>query len=425
MTTPTALPPHDVTDLGLVEEGVRRIEWAEREMPVLRLIRDRFTAERPLAGMRIGACLHVTTETANLMRTLQAGGAEVALAASNPLSTKDDVAAALVVRYGMSVYARRGEDRDTYYAHLDAVADTHPHLTQDDGCDLVSLLHSKRPEQLSEILAGTEETTTGVIRLRAMAADGALRFPVVAVNEALTKHLFDNRYGTGQSTVDGIVRATNLLLAGRNVVVAGYGWVGKGIAMRFRGMGAQVAVVEVDPIKALEARMDGLLVLTHSESAPWGEIFVTATGNVNVFRREHFVAMRDGAVLANSGHFDAELDLKALHALAEGHVKEVRENVLEFDFGPKRVRLIAEGRLVNLGAAEGHPAAVMDMSFANQALAAEYVALHHAELEPRVYAVPDAIDREVARLKLAAFGIELEPLTEEQVRYMADWHSGT
>jgi len=423
--TSSALPPHDVADLGLADEGVRRIEWAEREMPVLRLIRDRFAAERPLAGMRIGACLHVTTETANLMRTLQAGGAEVALAASNPLSTKDDVAAALVVRYGMSVYARRGEDRDTYYAHLDAVADTHPHLTQDDGCDLVSLLHSKRPEQLSEILAGTEETTTGVIRLRAMAADGALRFPVVAVNEALTKHLFDNRYGTGQSTVDGIVRATNLLLAGRNVVVAGYGWVGKGIAMRFRGMGAQVAVVEVDPIKALEARMDGLLVLTHSESAPWGEIFVTATGNVNVFRREHFVAMRDGAVLANSGHFDAELDLKALHALAEGHVKEVRENVLEFDFGPKRVRLIAEGRLVNLGAAEGHPAAVMDMSFANQALAAEYVALHHAELEPRVYAVPDAIDREVARLKLAAFGIELEPLTEEQVRYMADWHSGT
>ena len=423
--TSSVLPPHDVADLGLADEGVRRIEWAEREMPVLRLIRDRFTAERPLAGMRIGACLHVTTETANLMRTLQAGGAEVALAASNPLSTKDDVAAALVVRFGMSVYARRGEDRDTYYAHLDAVADTHPHLTQDDGCDLVSLLHSKRPEQLSEILAGTEETTTGVIRLRAMAADGALRFPVVAVNEALTKHLFDNRYGTGQSTVDGIVRATNLLLAGRNVVVAGYGWVGKGIAMRFRGMGAQVAVVEVDPIKALEARMDGLLVLTHSESAPWGEIFVTATGNVNVFRREHFVAMRDGAVLANSGHFDAELDLKALHALAEGHVKEVRENVLEFDFGPKRVRLIAEGRLVNLGAAEGHPAAVMDMSFANQALAAEYVALHHAELEPRVYAVPDAIDREVARLKLAAFGIELEPLTEEQVRYMADWHSGT
>ncbi len=423
--SPSTLPPHDVADLGLADEGVRRIEWAEREMPVLRLIRDRFAAERPLAGMRIGACLHVTTETANLMRTLQAGGAEVALAASNPLSTKDDVAAALVVRYGMSVYARRGEDRETYYAHLDAVADTHPHLTQDDGCDLVSLLHSKRPEQLPEILAGTEETTTGVIRLRAMAADGALRFPVVAVNEALTKHLFDNRYGTGQSTVDGIVRATNLLLAGRNVVIAGYGWVGKGIAMRFRGMGAQVAVVEVDPIKALEARMDGLLVMTHTESAPWGEIFVTATGNVNVFRREHFVAMRDGAVLANSGHFDAELDLKALHALAEGHVKEVRENVLEYDFGPKRIRLIAEGRLVNLGAAEGHPAAVMDMSFANQALAAEYVALHHAELEPRVYAVPDAIDREVARLKLASFGIELEPLTDEQVRYAADWQSGT
>jgi adenosylhomocysteinase len=422
---PASYPPHDVSDLGLADEGVRRIEWAEREMPVLRLIRDRFTAERPLAGLRIGACLHVTTETANLMRTLQAGGAEIALAASNPLSTKDDVAAALVARYGMSVYARRGEDRDTYYAHLDAVADTHPQLTQDDGCDLVSLLHSKRPDQLPEILAGTEETTTGVVRLRAMAADGALRFPVVAVNEAQTKHLFDNRYGTGQSTVDGIIRATNLLLAGRNVVVAGYGWVGKGISMRFRGMGAQVAVVEIDPIRALEARMDGFLVMTHTESAPWGEIFVTATGNVNVFRREHFLAMRDGAVLANSGHFDAELDLKALRALAEGHVREVRENVLEYDFGPRKLRLVAEGRLVNLGAAEGHPAAVMDMSFANQALAAEYVALHHAELEPRVYAVPDAIDREVARLKLAALGIELEPLTEEQVRYMADWQSGT
>ena len=417
--------PHDVTDLALAAEGGRRIDWAEREMPVLRLIRERFEAERPLDGVRIAACLHVTTETANLVRALQAGGAHVAVAASNPLSTKDDVAAALVVRHGVSVFARRGEDRTTYYAHLNAVADTIPHMTMDDGCDLVSLLHDTRPGQVPEVWAGTEETTTGVIRLRAMAADGALRYPVVAVNEADTKHLFDNRYGTGQSTVDGVLRATNLLLAGRNVVVAGYGWVGKGIAMRLKGMGAQVAVVEVDPIRALEARMDGFLVMTHTESAPWGEIFITATGNVNVFRREHFVAMRDGAILANSGHFDAELDLKALHALAEGHVSEVRENVAEFDLGPKKIRLLADGRLVNLGAAEGHPAAVMDMSFANQALAAEWVARHHAELEPRVYAVPEAIDREVARLKLAALGIELEPLTEEQVAYMSSWRSGT
>jgi adenosylhomocysteinase len=323
------------------------------------------------------------------------------------------------------VFARRGEDRQTYYAHLNAVADTIPHMTMDDGCDLVSLLHDTRPGQVPEVWAGTEETTTGVIRLRAMAADGALRYPVVAVNEADTKHLFDNRYGTGQSTVDGILRATNLLLAGRNVVVAGYGWVGKGIAMRLKGMGAQVAVVEVDPIRALEARMDGFLVMTHTESAPWGEIFITATGNVNVFRREHFVAMRDGAILANSGHFDAEIDLRSLHALAEGHVTEVRENVAEFDLGPKRIRLLADGRLVNLGAAEGHPAAVMDMSFANQALAAEYVARHHAELEPRVYAVPEAIDQEVARLKLAALGIELEALTEEQIAYMHSWRAGT
>ena len=424
MTTRT-LPPHDVTDLGLAAEGVRRIEWAEREMPVLRLIRERFARERPLAGIRIGACLHVTTETANLMRTLQAGGAEVVLAASNPLSTKDDVAAALVAEYGIAVHARRGEDRDTYYAHLNAVADGHPQLTMDDGCDLVSLLHSERPAQLGEVLAGTEETTTGVIRLKAMAADGALRFPVVAVNEALTKHLFDNRYGTGQSTVDGILRATNLLLAGRNVVVAGYGWVGRGIASRMHGMGSHVAVVEVDPVRALEALMDGYAVMTAAEAAPWGELFVTATGNINVFRREHFAAMRDGAVMANSGHFDAELDLPALREMAEGHVREVRDNVQEFDLGGKRVHLVAEGRLVNLGAAEGHPAAVMDMSFANQALSAEYAVAHHAELEPRVYVVPEAIDAEVARLKLAAMGITLDPMTPEQIAYVASWQHGT
>jgi len=425
VSAPLGLPPHDVVDVGLADEGVRRIEWSEREMPVLRLIRQRFAAERPLAGLRIGACLHVTTETANLMRTLQAGGASVSLCASNPLSTKDDVGAALVARYGISTFARRGEDRDTYYRHLNAVADTHPQITMDDGCDLVSLLHSDRPDQVGEVLAGTEETTTGVIRLRAMAADGALAFPVVAVNEALTKHLFDNRYGTGQSTVDGILRAANILLAGRKVVIAGYGWVGRGIASRMSGMGAHVAIIEVDPVRALEALMDGFQVMTVGEAAPWGELFVTATGNVNVFRREHFAAMRDGAIMANSGHFDAELDLAALREMAEGHVREVRENVQEFDIGGKKLNLLAEGRLVNLGAAEGHPAAVMDMSFANQALSAEYVAAHHEELENQVYVVPEAIDAEVARLKLAALGITLDPMTVEQAEYVASWRHGT
>jgi adenosylhomocysteinase len=420
-----AAPGHDISDPGLAAEGVRRIEWAEREMPVLRLIRERFERERPLDGLRIGACLHVTTETANLMRTLKAAGAQVVLAASNPLSTKDDVAAALVSEYGIPVFARRGENRDTYYAHLNSVADTRPQITMDDGCDLVSLLHSDRTEALGDVLAGTEETTTGVIRLKAMAADGALRFPVVAVNEALTKHLFDNRYGTGQSTVDGIVRATNLLIAGRNVVIAGYGWVGKGIASRMHGHGAHVTIIEVDPVRALEALMDGFQVMTAGQAAAWGDLFVTATGNVNVFRREHFAAMKDGAVMANSGHFDAELDLKALREMAEGHVREVRDNVQEFDIGGKRLHLIAEGRLVNLGAAEGHPAAVMDMSFANQALSAEYVAQHHGELENRVYVVPEAIDAEVARLKLAAMGIELDAMTPEQLKYVSSWQQGT
>ena len=420
-----SLPAHDVTDLGLAAEGIRRIEWAEREMPVLRLIRERFERELPLAGLRVGACLHVTTETANLMRTLKAGGATVVLAASNPLSTKDDVAAALVTEFGISCFARRGEDRDTYYAHLNAVADTHPQITMDDGCDLVSLLHAERPDQVNEVLAGTEETTTGVIRLKAMAADGALRFPVVAVNEAQTKHLFDNRYGTGQSTVDGILRASNILLAGRNVVIAGYGWVGRGIASRMNGMGAHVAVIEVDPVRALEALMDGFRVMSVGEAAPWGELFVTATGNVNVFRREHFAVMRDGSIRANSGHFDAELDLASLREMAEGHIRQVRENVQEFDIGGRKLNLIAEGRLVNLGAAEGHPAAVMDMSFANQALSAEYVALHHAELEDQVYVVPEAIDAEVARLKLAALGVSIDEMTAEQKAYMASWQHGT
>jgi adenosylhomocysteinase len=394
-------------------------------MPVLRLIRERFAEERPLEGLRIGACLHVTSETANLMRTLKAGGADVVLAASNPLSTQDDVAAALVAEYGIATFARRGEDRDTYYQHLNAVADTRPQLTMDDGCDLVSLLHQERPAQVPDVLAGTEETTTGVIRLRAMAADGALGYPVIAVNEALTKHLFDNRYGTGQSTLDGILRATNLLIAGRNVVVAGYGWVGRGIASRMDGHGAQVAVIEVDPVRALEALMDGFQVMTVGQAAGWGDLFVTATGNINVFRREHFEAMKDGAVMANSGHFDAELDLAALRSMAEGHVREVRENVQEFDVGGKRLHLVAEGRLVNLGAAEGHPAAVMDMSFANQALAAEYAARHHGELEHQVYVVPEAIDAEVARLKLAAMGITLDAMTPEQAAYVASWRQGT
>jgi adenosylhomocysteinase len=423
--TQPALPAHDVVDLGFAEEGVRRIEWAEREMPVLRLIRERFERERPLEGIRVGACLHVTTETANLMKTLKAGGALVSLCASNPLSTKDDVAAALVAEYGIPVYAKRGEDRDTYYSHLNAVADTKPQLTMDDGCDLVSLIHSERKGQLADILAGTEETTTGVIRLKAMAADGALAFPVVAVNEAKTKHLFDNRYGTGQSTVDGILRATNLLLAGRHVVVAGYGWVGRGIASRVRGMGAIVAVTEVDPIAAIEAVMDGFNVMTGIEAAAWGDLFVTATGNLNVFRREHFERMQDGATMANSGHFDDELDLVALREMAEGHIRAVRKDVDEFDIGNKRINVIAEGRLVNLAAAEGHPAAVMDMSFANQALSAEYVAKHHAELTAQVYVVPEEIDREVARLKLQALGIEIDTMTAEQEQYVRSWQSGT
>jgi len=425
MTVTRAATDYDVTNLDLAAEGVRRVEWAEREMPVLRSIRDRFASEQPLKGVRVGACLHVTTETANLMRTLQAGGADVVLAASNPLSTQDDVAAALVTEYGIPVHARRGEDRDTYYRHLNSVADMHPSLTMDDGCDLVSLLHQDRAEQVKEVLAGTEETTTGVIRLRAMAADDALGYPVIAVNEAQTKHLFDNRYGTGQSTLDGILRATNLLIAGRNIAIAGYGWVGKGIAARMKGHGGHVAVVEVDPIRALEALMDGFEVKTAAEAAGWADLLVTATGNVNVFRREHFAVMKDGAIMANSGHFDAELDLKALREMAEGHVRDVRENVQEFDIGGKRLRLIAEGRLVNLGAAEGHPAAVMDMSFANQALSVEYIVKNHGTLKPEVYVVPIDIDREIARLKLQAMGARIDALTDEQKRYLASWESGT
>jgi adenosylhomocysteinase len=424
-TAAAQLPPHDVADIGLAADGVTRIEWAEREMPVLRLIRDRFERERPLDGLRIGACLHVTTETANLMRTLKAGGASVALCASNLLSTQDDVAAALVAEYGISVFARRGIDRDGFYRHLNAVADTHPHLTQDDGCDLVSLLHRERTDALGDVLAGTEETTTGIIRLRAMAADGALKYPVIGVNEAKTKHMFDNRFGTGQSTVDGILRATNILLAGRHVVVAGFGWVGKGIASRMRGMGAQVAIVEVDPIVAIEAFMEGYQVMSGLEAAEWGEVFVTATGNLHVFRREHFERMHNGAILANSGHFDAELDLNALRDLAGGKVRSLRRDVEEYDLGDRKIYVLAEGRLVNLAAAEGHPAAVMDMSFANQALAAEYGAKNHAELKPNVYTMPADIDREVARLKLEALDIQIDTMTPEQAKYVASWQEGT
>jgi adenosylhomocysteinase len=429
LTAPTAtssLPAHDVTSLDLAAEGKRRIEWAEREMPVLRQIRERFATERPLEGVRIGACLHVTTETANLMRTLAAGGAQVALCASNPLSTQDETAAALVAEYGISTYARRGVDRDGYYRHLNAVVDTMPQITMDDGCDLVSLIHrDRRDDALGNVLAGTEETTTGVIRLRAMAADGALGYPVVAVNEAQTKHLFDNRYGTGQSTVDGILRATNILLAGRRVVVAGYGWVGRGVASRFRGMGSLVAIVEVDPIRAIEALMDGYAVMGSLEAAEWGDLFITATGNLNIFRGDHFKRMRDGAMMANSGHFDAELDLPTLRGLAEGRVREVRREVVEYDLGDRRVYVLGEGRLVNLAAAEGHPASVMDMSFANQALAAEHVLRNHADLEPQVYTVPVEIDREVARLKLIELGVTLDEMTPEQARYVTSWQEGT
>ena len=419
------LPRHDVADLSLAAEGKRRIEWAEREMPVLRLIRQRFEKEQPLKGLRIAACLHVTTETANLVRTLKAGGAEVVLCASNPLSPQDETAAALVAEYGISTYARHGADRDMYYKHLNAAADIRPHMTMDDGCDLVTLIHQERRDQLAEIFAGTEETTTGVIRLKAMAADDALGYPVVAVNEALTKHLFDNRYGTGQSTLDGILRATNLLIAGRHVVVAGYGWCGKGIASRFRGMGAQVAVVEVDQVRALEALMDGNLVMTIGQAAPWGDIFVTATGDIHVIRAEHFKLMRDGVIMANSGHFDCEIDLPALTELAGKKVREVRENVVEYTLGDKRLHVLAEGRLVNLSCAAGHPASVMDMSFANQALAGEYLAKKYKDLPKGVYDVPEEIDVEVARLKLAALDIVLDPLTPEQVEYLHSWQHGT
>ena len=415
----------DVKDLDLAEKGRARIEWADQEMGVLAQIRERFEKEQPLAGVRIGACLHVTTETANLMRTLVAGGAEVALCASNPLSTQDDAAAALCEDHGLRVYAVKGEDNETYYRHLNAVLDFHPQLTMDDGCDLVTVLHKERPQQLTELMGGTEETTTGVIRLRAMAADGVLAYPIVAVNDADTKHLFDNRFGTGQSTIDGIIRATNLLLAGRTVVVCGYGQCGRGVASRARGMGARVVITEVDPMRALEAVMEGFEAMPIREAARIGEVFVTVTGDTGVLAREHFELMKDGAVLANSGHFDVEIDKTALREMATG-VRRIREFVDEFKMADgRRLNLLAEGRLVNLAAAEGHPAAVMDMSFANQALSAEWMVKNHESLTPQVYGVPVEIDREVARLKLAAMGVEIDELTAEQAAYLSSWEHGT
>jgi adenosylhomocysteinase len=401
------------------------IDWAAREMPVLTLIRLRFLKEQPLKGLKVGACLHVTSETANLMLTLKDGGADVALCASNPLSTNDAVAAALATQHGIKTYAIRGEDNDTYYEHIEAALDHRPALTMDDGADLVSVLHKSRQQQLPEVIGGTEETTTGVIRLKAMADRGVLRYPIIAVNEADTKHMFDNRYGTGQSTIDGIIRSTNVLLAGKTFVIAGYGWVGRGLASRAKGHGADVVITEVDSVKALEAAMDGFRVMKMDAAARVGDIFVTVTGDVNVLDRKHFEAMKDGAILANSGHFNSEINLKALDALASG-VRQVRPSVQEYKLRDgRRLHLLGEGRLINLAAAEGHPAAVMDMSFANQALCAEYVAANAGKLEKRVYDVPDDIDKEVARLKLKAMGIAIDTLTEEQKHYLSSWEEGT
>ena len=415
----------DVKDLSLAEKGLDRIRWADQSMPVLRLIRDRFAKEKPLQGTRVSACLHVTTETANLARALKAGGAEVRLCASNPLSTQDDVAASLVKDFEISTYAIKGEDRDSYYKHIHTALAHNPQITMDDGADLVTTILSERKELIPGLIGSTEETTTGIIRLRSMAADNVLRFPVVAVNDAKTKHLFDNRYGTGQSTLDGIVRATNLLLAGTPFVVAGYGWCGRGVAMRARGMGAHVMVCEVDPVRGLEAVMDGFQVLPVSEAAKTGKIFVTLTGNKHVLRKEHFELMPDGAVVANSGHFNVEIDIPALESLSSSK-RTVRESVEEYQLQDgRRIYLLGEGRLINLAAAEGHPASVMDMSFANQALAAEYLVKNHGDLNSEVYIVPTEIDQEIARLKLASMGLRIDELTPEQVNYLSSWAEGT
>jgi len=415
----------DVKDRSLADQGRDKIEWAASFMPVLAQIRDRFEKEKPLAGVRIGACLHVTTETANLVLALKAGGAEVTLCASNPLSTQDDVAAALSEHYEIATHAIKGEDNATYYKHIESVIATKPHMSMDDGCDLVTTIYKKHDHLFAEMIGGCEETTTGVIRLHAMEKDGVLPFPVIAVNDALTKHMFDNRYGTGQSTIDGIIRATNVLLAGHTVVVAGYGWCGRGVASRAKGLGAHVVVTEIDPLKALEAAMDGFMVMPIADAAKIGDVFVTVTGNYHVIAGEHFENMKDGAIVCNSGHFNDELDLDALKAMATG-VTRPREFVESYKLGNGRtVRVLADGRLINLSAAEGHPASVMDMSFANQAMAAAFLAQNHTTLEKKVYPVPTHIDEEVAELKLAAMHISIDTLTPEQVKYMASWSEGT
>lgn len=416
---------HDVKDMSLAEKGRFRIQWAENDMPVLRQIRARFEKERPLKGLKVGACLHVTSETANLMWTLVAGGADVVLAASNPLSTQDDVAASLVADFEVPVFAIKGENNDTYYKHLRSTLDIAPNITMDDGADLLSTLHKERTDLLPNVIGGTEETTTGVIRLRAMAHDGALKYPVIAVNDAMTKHFFDNRYGTGQSTLDGIIRATNVLLAGRVFVVGGYGWCSRGIASRARGLGARTIVTEVDPLRALEAVMDGYEVITMEQAAKIGDIFVTATGDKNVIDARHFPLLKDGAIISNSGHFNVEINIPELEKISveKRHPREFVDQFILKD--GRRVNLLAEGRLVNLAAAEGHPSSVMDMSFANQALAAEYLVKHSKELAKNVFPVPPAIDKEIARLKLEAMGIVIDKLTPEQEKYLASWEEGT
>ena len=417
--------PGHVRDLSLARAGRARIEWADRNMPVLRAIRARFNREKPLKGLRVAACLHVTTETANLVRTLKAGGAEVFLCGSNPLSTQDDVAAALVAHYGISTFAIKGEDHKTYYSHIVSCIEARPHVTMDDGCDLVTVLHTKKRPYLRDVVAGTEETSTGVTRLRAMAADRTLRYPVVAINDAETKHFFDNRYGTGQSTMDGIIRSTNMLIAGSTVVVAGYGWCGRGVSMRAKGLGATVLVTEINPVKAIEAQMDGYHVVSMAEAAPLGDLFITVTGNKSVLRREHFAAMKDGAIVANSGHFNVEIDIPALERMSTKR-RTLRPYVEEFTLrGGKKVCLLGEGRLINLAAAEGHPAMVMDMSFANQSLSVEYLKKKARTLSKSVHGVPVHIDQEVARLKLKTMGITIDTLTSEQVRYLRSWSEGT
>ncbi|NIS83530.1 MAG: adenosylhomocysteinase [Anaerolineales bacterium] len=416
---------YDVKDLSLAEGGRRRIEWAESEMPVLLHLKERFEKERPLKGARVSACLHVTTETANLMRTLQSGGAEVVLCASNPLSTQDDVAASLVTHDEIPVYALKGEDHETYYKHIHSTLDLKPHITMDDGADLLSTLHQDRRDMLEEVQGGTEETTTGVIRLRAMAKEGALAYPVIAVNDAMTKHFFDNRYGTGQSTIDGIVRATNILLAGKTFVIAGYGWCGRGLAMRARGMGANVIVTEVEPLAALEAVMDGFRVMPMIEAAPIGDIFCTLTGDIKVIDKHHFEIMKDDAIVSNSGHFNVEINIPALEGMAS-EIRRPREFVEQYVLKDgRRINLLGEGRLINLSAAEGHPASVMDLSFANQALSLEYILEHKDELENQVYTIPEDIDREIARMKLESMRVKIDVLTDEQKQYLSSWEEGT